>query len=193
MDKREQLVNYTFWLSDNAGRTKLALSFNSPCYAFALRPFTFMQPLCFCVLELMPGAVPWMPRCLWWECSTSRRPHSCSQTQLISKGHHIRDRGFQLSQHNKVARLYVRACASVFTVRPAHFHAREKSKTCEFSQESIYWGTLRVYVWRTKQKNKNPKDRSEKTRYCIFTRDLCKSSSVRLCLNTVVLWATRTQ
>lgn len=90
------------------------------------RPFTFMQPLCFCVLELMPGAVPWMPCCLWWECFTSRRPHSCSQTQLITKGHHIRDRGFQLSQYNKVVTVYVRACA--FTIRPALFHSWKKSK-----------------------------------------------------------------
>lgn len=90
------------------------------------RPFTFMQPLCFCVLELMPGAVPWMPCCLWWECATSRRPHSCSQTQLITKGHHIRDWGFQLSQYNKVVTMYVRVCA--FTIRPAHFHSWMKSK-----------------------------------------------------------------
>lgn len=84
--EREQLVNYTFWSSDNTICAKLTLRFRLLVVSYSpfQRPLTFMQPPCFCELELMPGAVPWMPCCLWWECSTSRRPHSCSQAQLIT-------------------------------------------------------------------------------------------------------------
>lgn len=97
----------------------------------------------------MPGAVPWMPRCIWWESSTSRKPHGCSQTQLITKGHHIRHCGFQLSQHSKVVDAYVQirtcfACVCVFTVGLPPFHSwRIKDKIYEwfsktqFSQESL--------------------------------------------------------
>lgn len=128
--------------------------FNSPC---PLSPAHSLScSLCFCVLELMPGAVPWMPRCLWWECSTSRKPHSCSQTQLISKGHHIRDWGFQLSQHNKVVTVYVRVCA--FTVRSAHFHSWEKSE--------IRLVNFLRRIWTEDKKNKNLKVLS--ARYLIF-------------------------
>lgn len=119
-----KFVNYPFWLSDNAIGTKLTLSFNSPCCAS--HPYTFMQPLCFCELELMPGAVPWMPRCQWQECSRSRKPQSCSQTRLISQVHHIRGQGFKLSQHNTVVTVHMQVFGRLLSNQPIFTQGRNQ-------------------------------------------------------------------
>lgn len=66
------------------------------------------------------------PLSVWWERTTSRKPHRCSQSQLITKGHHIRHWGAQLSQHYSDAMTQVRVC--VFSVRLVHFQRWEMQK-----------------------------------------------------------------